>query len=245
MAKDKKSFVFYCDWVDTFEALPKDKGYDLLMHILSYVNDENPTSDDVIVNAVFQNIKNTLKRDLKKYENRAEKSRLNGQKGGRPKKPKKPTGFSKNLTEPKKPDSDSVNVSVSDSDSVNDILLEKETKEITSKKEIAEEIVKSYHLLCPNLPKVQKLSESRIKACNKRLEENGKEELRQVLEMAGSSDFLNGKNSNSFQASFDWIMKPANFIKILEGNYKNKPNGKDRKISVEDFNESIEQHFRA
>jgi hypothetical protein len=114
MAENKKSFVFYCDWIDTFKALPKDKGYDLLMHLLSYVNDENPKTDDVLVNAVFQNIKNALKRDLKKYEVRAENSRENGKLGGRPKKPKKPSGLIKNPTEPKKPDS----VNVSDSDNV-------------------------------------------------------------------------------------------------------------------------------
>ena len=118
MAKDKASFVFYCDWIDTFKSLPKEDGYDLLIHILSYVNDEDPKTDNVLVNAVFQNIKNTLKRDLKKYETRANNSRENGKKGGRPPKPKKPTGLNENPTEPKKPVS--VNDSVSDSDTVSD-----------------------------------------------------------------------------------------------------------------------------
>jgi|TARA_R110000744_G_scaffold304637_1_gene413153 hypothetical protein len=119
MAENKKSFVFYCDWADTFKSLPKEDGYDLLMHLLSYVNDEDPQSDSVLVNAVFQNIKNTLKRDLAMYEHRADRSRQNGKKGGRPKnptEPKEPTGLINNPTEPRKPDS--VSVSVSDSVSV-------------------------------------------------------------------------------------------------------------------------------
>jgi hypothetical protein len=108
MATDKKSFMFYCDWIDTFKALPKDKGYDLLIHLLEYAHEDykDPISDDIIVNSVFPIMKNQLKRDLKKWEKRAETSRINGQLGGRPPKeeePKKPNGLNENPVEPKKP----------------------------------------------------------------------------------------------------------------------------------------------
>ncbi len=131
MAEGKRSFIFYADWVDTFKELPKDQGYDLLMHLLAYVNDENPTTDSVLIKAVFANMKNRLKDDLVKWEDRAERSRANGSKGGRPKnpeKPKKPSGLNDNPEEPRKPDS--VNDSVSVNAIVNDILLEKEAKEL-------------------------------------------------------------------------------------------------------------------
>jgi len=68
MADNKDTFLFYTKWLSTFKSLPKDKGYDLLMHILAYVNDENPQTDDVLINAVFQNIQIDLKSDLKKWE---------------------------------------------------------------------------------------------------------------------------------------------------------------------------------
>ena len=105
MAEGKKSFMFYCDWIDTFKAQTKDDAYDLLMHLLSYVNDENPVSDNRIVNGIFPIMKNQLKRDLKKWEVRAGTSRENGKLGGRPpkKEPKKPTGLNNNLDEPRKP----------------------------------------------------------------------------------------------------------------------------------------------
>lgn len=115
MATGKKSFLFYADWQDTFKELPPEKGYELLMHLLAYVNDENPTSDDYAIKALFANMKNTLKRDLDKWDNIVERNRLNGAKGGRPKKPKKPTGLTGNPKEPKKADSDS------DSDTGKDI----------------------------------------------------------------------------------------------------------------------------
>lgn len=72
MANGKKSFVFYCNWRNTFAELPKDKGYDLLMHILAYVNDEDPQTDDVLIKAVFANMKDQLKADLLRWERKQE-----------------------------------------------------------------------------------------------------------------------------------------------------------------------------
>ena len=123
MAQNKKSFIAYTDWKDTFDALPDDKAGKLIKFIYAYVNDENPKTEDVLINAVFANIKNTLKRDLVKYEARGDRSRENGKLGGRPKNLEKPSGLNKNLDKPRKPDSDSVSVN----DSVN--VNEKKDKE--------------------------------------------------------------------------------------------------------------------
>jgi len=68
MAENKKSFIAYCDWLETFDALPDDKAGQLVKHLFRYVNDLNPETDDILIKAVFVNIKQTLKRDLKKYE---------------------------------------------------------------------------------------------------------------------------------------------------------------------------------
>ena len=86
MANGKKSFVLYCDIIHTVRKMPKDKAGDLFMTILKYVNDENPEIDDMVIDLVFEPIKQQLKRDLKKWEGYVEKQRLNGQKGGRPSK---------------------------------------------------------------------------------------------------------------------------------------------------------------
>jgi len=105
MAKNKKSFVAYCDWQETFNALPDELAGKLIKHLFSYVNDENPETDDVVINATFANIKQALKRDLVKYENIVERNRINGSKGGRPK-AKEPNGLSGNPKKPQKADSD-------------------------------------------------------------------------------------------------------------------------------------------
>lgn len=75
--KGKKSFLFYNDWSETFDSLPDEKAGQLIKHILRYVKDENPTSDDLLINAVFANIKATLKRDLDKWKDKSLKNSKN------------------------------------------------------------------------------------------------------------------------------------------------------------------------
>lgn len=116
MAESKSSFILYCDILHTVEKLPDEKAGQLFKHILRYVNDQNPETDDLIIDVTFEPIKQALKRDLKKWEGYIQKQRDNGAKGGRPKKPKP---FEENPPQPKKADSVSVIVSDSVIDSVN------------------------------------------------------------------------------------------------------------------------------
>lgn len=109
MAKDKKSFILYTDLIHTVNKLPDEKAGELFKHILSYVNDENPTTEDILLQVTFEPIRQQLKRDLQRYLNICDRNKLNGQKGGRPKKPKKPSGLSGNPEKPKKPDNDNDN----------------------------------------------------------------------------------------------------------------------------------------
>lgn len=110
MAKDKKSFVAYCDWLESFEELTDEEAGKLAKHLFRYVNDLNPEPPDKITKMCFIPIKQSLKRDLVKYEERADRARENGAKGGRPKTQKTQSVIS----EPKKPDSVNVSVNVND-----------------------------------------------------------------------------------------------------------------------------------
>jgi hypothetical protein len=123
MAENKKSFLLYCDLIHTVEKMPKEMAGELFLHILQYVNDMNPESDNLLINLTFEPIKQSLKRDLKKYESICERNKSNGRKGGRPNKdktqdnPKNPVGYLEtqdNPNKPKKADSDSDSDSDSD-----------------------------------------------------------------------------------------------------------------------------------
>ena len=79
-------------------------------------------------------------------------------------------------------------------------------------------------------PKMQKLSPARRQALNGRLKDaDGIAGWEYALSKAEASSFLTGRTSKPFLASFDFITKAANFIKIVEGNYDDKPiNGTNR-----------------
>jgi uncharacterized phage protein (TIGR02220 family) len=70
MAKDKKSFILYVDQKDLWNKLPDEIAGKLIKHIYSYVSDENPTSNDLIIEIAFEPIKQQLKRDLKLFEDK-------------------------------------------------------------------------------------------------------------------------------------------------------------------------------
>jgi len=81
MAENKKSFILYCDLIHTIEKMPSDKAGDLFKHILQYVNDMEPETDDLIIQLTFEPIKQQLKRDLKKFEETKKDKSIGGRMG--------------------------------------------------------------------------------------------------------------------------------------------------------------------
>ena len=80
MAENKKSFLLYCDLIHTVKQMPKEKAGELFMHILEYVNDLEPNTDDLIIQLTFEPIRQSLKRDLEKYERTRMKNKENAEK---------------------------------------------------------------------------------------------------------------------------------------------------------------------
>lgn len=81
MAEKKKSFILYVDLIHTIEKLPNEEAGELFKHILRYVNDKNPTTENILVDISFEPIKQQLKRDLKAWEGSKEEKSIAGIKG--------------------------------------------------------------------------------------------------------------------------------------------------------------------
>jgi hypothetical protein len=80
MAKDKKSFLLYCDIIHTVEKLDDVQAGKLFKHLLKYVNDQDPTPENPLIEIAFEPIKQSLKRDLIKYEGIRERNSENAKK---------------------------------------------------------------------------------------------------------------------------------------------------------------------
>ena len=78
--KNKKGFILYADINTTVNKLNDEYAGKLFKHILSYVNDEEPTTSDVLLEIAFEPIKQQLRRDLKKWEQQHEQRILAGKK---------------------------------------------------------------------------------------------------------------------------------------------------------------------
>ena len=118
MAENKKSFLLYSDVHHTVKKLTDEQAGKLFKHILSYVNDENPCLTDLLLEIAFEPIKQSLKRDLRKYEIIREKRSQAG-KASADKRQQVLTSVEQKeqvLTNPTV--NDNVNVIVSDNDSV-------------------------------------------------------------------------------------------------------------------------------
>lgn len=75
------------------------------------------------------------------------------------------------------------------------------------------------------------MTDARKEAVRRIAREHSTEELMEVILKAEASDFMNGLTGKKWKAGFDWVMKPSNFVKILEGNYDNDE--EDRRGSQE------------
>jgi len=143
MAENKKSIIVYADWLELFEYLTNEEAGLLIKHFFRYVNDLNPIAPDRFIEAQFIPIKQTLKRDLDKWEQTLEGRSKAGKASAEAKRlAKLAEQSSTNSTsvdfeqQSSTNSTDSVNDSVSVNESDNVILLEKETKEDFSEIEI-------------------------------------------------------------------------------------------------------------
>ena len=91
-----------------------------------------------------------------------------------------------------------------------------------------QQITDAFNRICTSLPQVQSVSDKRRQAIRTASQTVGDiagwEKLFRTVEQ---SDFLTGRNGSWQGCGFDWILKPANLVKILEGNYTDKPDRKE------------------
>ena len=88
-----------------------------------------------------------------------------------------------------------------------------------------QKIIDRWNGIDKNIPKVKALNENtaRYKNLKARVNQYGENKVLEAIEKIQDSSFLKGY-VNNFVVTFDWFIKPNNFIKVLEGNYADKDN---------------------
>jgi uncharacterized protein YdaU (DUF1376 family) len=95
------------------------------------------------------------------------------------------------------------------------------------------EIIELYHELLPASPRVRSWTDTRRSNLRARWREDAKRQTldywRRLFTHCGASAFLTGratgKDGRPFFMSLDWLVKPENFAKVIEGRYHDKGDG--------------------
>lgn len=185
------------------------------------------TKQRLSVFLIFQDGSISQKKLLETWKNTQEKiqkNRENGAKGGRPK-----GSENKDLDEADGSGSVNPNESIPEPEPYPEPHKKKDTnvslQEPSPANDISEAVSKFQDAAeSAGWSRVQKMNPNRSKLLRARLGECGGIEGWEVaLRKAMDSDFLCGRTQKAWHGfSFDWMIKAANFTKLMEGNYDNR-----------------------
>ncbi len=124
-----------------------------------------------------------------------------------------------------KPDAGLPSIDTNSDDESESVDEEKTGKEKAPKESInwANLVTNWNRITAGSFPPITSIENKRRQMAAARISEYGKEKFIEAIRRAVQSDFLRGQNARGFILNFDWLIRPNNFPKVLEGNYDNTP----------------------
>lgn len=105
-----------------------------------------------------------------------------------------------------------------DKEKDNNLIVSKDTIRQTDVRRVIEEWNKLQDVGIAPIRDIKPASK-RCQLLKGRIREYGMDDLLKAMDNIRHSDFLRGENKNGWMITFDWFVKPNNFLKVLEGNY--------------------------
>ena len=234
------SFILYTSDYQLIEGLTDEQLGQLTRALFIYARDGEVIKLDPVVRMAFVFIKDKIDRNQQKYQKKCERNRENIRKR-----------WNKSNTNDTKeneriPNDTTRYLYDSDSDSDSDVSKETDNNNIPSKEglSISENPKVDPARRCAKIDfaaikeywntkhdqsgsamrRLTLMSDQRKSNVRARIREYGGDvqNVYKAIDKAMASDFMNGKNGKGWVASFDWMMCPSNFPKVLEGNYDNE-----------------------
>lgn len=239
----RDSFIFYRSFYEAIKDLPRDIQGEIYTAIMEYSLYGNETENlKPIARSFFILIKPQIDINNKRFEN--------GVKGGRPKSKPEPNDNqtetkqkpNDNQTETKQKPNVNVNVNANENEYIPPIVPQGDEPHSDNSGEKVDynALMDTFNRMFENkLPKVSSMTDKRKKAIKARASEHGKLAIMTVFNNVANSSFLLGRNDKNWICDFDWIFKPANFIKILEGNYNGTRLSKNQQDSEQRKRDSV------
>lgn len=245
------SFILYTSDYQLIEGLTDEQLGQLTRALFIYARDGEVINLEPVVRMAFVFIKDKIYRNQAKYQKKCERLRANAQKRWGMQKDANDTEACNPIQKHTK-EYKSMQLHTkgclcdSDSDSDSDSDVSKETDNIPSKEglSISENPKVDPAKRCAKIDfaaikeywntkhdqsgsvmrRLTLMSDQRKGNVRSRIREYGGDVqmVYKAIDKAMASDFMNGKNGKGWVASFDWMMCPSNFPKVLEGNYDNQ-----------------------
>lgn len=243
------SFILYTSDYQLIEGLTDEQLGQLTRALFIYARDGEVINLEPVVRMAFVFIKDKIDRNQQKYQKKCERLRANAQKRWGMQKDANDTEAYNHIqkhTNGCESMQLHANGCLYDSDSDSDSDVSKETDNNIPSKEglsISENpkvdpvkrcakidfaAIKEYWNTKHDqsgsvMRRLTLMSDQRKGNVRSRIREYGGDVqmVYKAIDKAMASDFMNGKNGKGWVASFDWMMCPSNFPKVLEGNYDN------------------------
>lgn len=228
MAQDaKKGFLLYYDYRKHLALLNDEERGKLLMALLDYGEHNTQPELEGAALMAFSFIQAQMDRDAEKYAETVKKRSEAGKMGGRPTKAKgdkdkakKANAFSEKQSKTKKGDT----VTDTETETVTETEIDNPLPPKGGQQQPVPyaRIVELYHTICTSYPTLRAIEGNREKQIAARWKKYRTiDAFRELFEKAEASDFLKGDNDRGWTADFDWLIRPTNMSKVLEGKYDN------------------------
>ena len=215
----RESFVLYTEYRTHLDMLTMEQRGVLLTAIMNYAAGAELPDFDGMTRMAFSFIRSKMDEDAEKYEKVCQARKEAGSKGGRPKangfdeKAKKPNGYFENQSKAKKPDNDN--------EYDNDSILSTDKSVDSIRRRIMD--FWNAELTPLGITPIRAITENtkRHQMLKSRIRQYGLDEVLSTISMVKESEFLIKEGSSWF--NFDWFIKPENFQKVHDGNYRSIP----------------------
>lgn len=215
-----KGIVLYKDTKTIVDMLPDEKAGKLFKAVFAYTTDGTIPKLDEVTAIAFTAIKTYLDRDAEKYERVCEKRRESGSLGGK----QKVANAKQMLPNDSKSKQNVASVANIKRNINRNINTNIKSNTIST-------IVDAWNSLSAvGVPSIRMIASGskRYKALTARLNEYSEEDILKAIDNIKQSKFLQGKNERGWVITFDWLLLPSNFQKVLEGNYQDREGEKKK-----------------
>ena len=210
----RDSVLFYRTFAESIRELPEDQQLEVFWAIVNYGLDGEAPENGVPA-AILAAFKHVIDKNNRKFENRMNKTKQADENE------QEQTGTNENKQEQTKNKQEQTGTNGGEKGE-----RRKEKGEIIKDISSAEptpyrQIIDLYHQCCTTMPKVKAITKTRQASMRNLYKQYGMDGFEDVFAKAGASDFLSGRTGKWNGCGFDWLIKPANFVKVLEGTYDN------------------------